>query len=177
MDNAVLRFAEDDAAPAPVPELMVSEEPHGFWYLWLKYVSGFDIEHHCQRCLAGKRSQRVRLHALTPKRVVRLDEARTPFLYLCGGAGEGYSAPGPWSSNLHLAVRPKDGAVAEATSYNGTLFRIRNAERVEIPDLPKGWRGLPDSFTTCRNFRFGVAHFFLSRPERPAGEEPGFHLA
>lgn len=152
------------AAQLVNPGLTVSERPHGFWYLWLKYVDDFDPRHHCLKCLIGLKSRRIGLDSpwLTPDKSVPLIESRSPFLYLCGGAGYGYRSQSSWNDNLHVALIPKAGASTSVTTYNGIVFTFTNAEQVAIPDLPLGFKGLPSKYTTCRNFRFGVAHF----PER-----------
>ncbi len=82
---------------------------------------------------------------------------RYPYLYVCGvGAGETARRR---ATNLHLPLRHEDGAVVEVMSWNGYLFRAENAVRLEIPPLPRGWHGLPDAQTQCRNFQFAVEYF------------------
>jgi hypothetical protein len=122
----------------------------GFRYFWLKYVRGFDASQHCARCLVGSYEKRV--HPTMPLgTTLALNAGGAPFVYLCG--------VGPkYTDNLHLAWRPVAGVRAQARTYPGELVSVEGGEAMEIPALAPGFRGLPSSFTTCRNFRFGVAH-------------------
>ena len=86
-------------------------------------------------------------------RPVALDLKGAPFGYVCGVTGRGYP------TNLHVAFRPGKDAVIEEVLPHWQRLTIVGAERLPIPPLPEGWRGLDQSFTTCRNFRFG-AHYF-----------------
>lgn len=121
----------------------------GFRYFWLKYVRGFDAREHCARCLVGPYEKQV--HPSMPLgSPIALDPGDAPFVYLCG--------VGPrYVDNLHLALRSLPGASAEARTYAGQLVTVEGAEALTIPALASGFRGLPGPFTTCRNFRFGVA--------------------
>lgn len=141
----------------PVIEV-VSPNPSvtGVWrHLWLKYVNGFDGMQHCARCLIGPYSKRVRKDMLTNTKLT-LDEStfRPDCLYLCGVAMRG-----GWSANLHLAFVAEAGCTAEVTASNGDRFVVHNARSLDIPDLPDGFGGLSKAFTTCRNFRFGLARY------------------
>jgi hypothetical protein len=42
---------------------------------------------------------------------------------------------------------------------------VEGARLLDIPELPDGWRGLPQAFTRCRNWRFGVATFGYRDPD------------
>jgi hypothetical protein len=121
----------------------------GFRYLWLKSVRAFDHRTHCARCLIGTYDRRVE-PGMPTGQALELDPAGAPFLYLCGVSPR-------YPTNLHLAMRPAPGARAEARTYNGLLVVVDGAEALEIPPLAPGFRGLASSFTTCRNYRFGVA--------------------
>ena len=61
----------------------------------------------------------------------------------------------PGQKNLHLAVRPKAGARAEARSVYGPVFVIEDAEEIRIRE-PLVGTGLPDRYARCKNFRFGL---------------------
>jgi hypothetical protein len=151
----------EDRSP---PELVAYGSLAGWWTLWLKYASGFNPSCHCQRCLIGdtERSLARRLSPGRPMPLMTADRVRFDALYLCG-----VHASGDWSKNLHLVAIPDPDGVAEVRASTGTLFRITGARRVEIPDLPLGYDGRGKDFTTCRNWRFGVAYYGLS-PERGA---------
>ena len=62
-------------------------------------------------------------------------------------------------NNLHLPLVPAPNTYFEHRTYNGHLLRVCNARRLMIPELPKGWLNLPQSFVRCCNFRFGVSRF------------------
>jgi hypothetical protein len=133
----------------------------GFPYLWVKYVRGFDMRQHCAKCLIGTFSEALNCaKGATPAKPwgadvatgvpIRLDEDGAPFIYLCG-VSRGYV----WSNNLHVFFRPKAGAKIWCRTWNGYQVNIENGERLEIPTLPDGFRGLGKAFTTCRNFQAG----------------------
>jgi hypothetical protein len=129
-------------------------------YTWLRYVSGFDSSEHCAKSLLGFHSKRVWYEA--PLNVpITLDEARDyDYLYLCG-----VSANFEWNKNLHMPVRPAPGESALGVTWNGIRCVIRNAQLVDIPELEKGWGGYSSEFTTCRNWRFGIARYGLTQPK------------
>lgn len=133
----------------------------GWYYLWLRYVNGFDPTRHCAVSLISTRSRRINMGMRTNHPVV-LDEARSRHIYLCGGAQKG-----GWIANLHLAMEPAPGETAFIVASTGTVFRVRNARRLEIPALPAGFDGRGPEFTTCRNWQFGVAYYGL-RPTHQA---------
>jgi len=132
----------------------VSRSPRqypAFWYLWLKYVTGFDPSQHCLPCLLGAQSGRVRLD-MPARRPILLDEAKGRYLYLCGGLEV-------YEKNLHVAMELAEGEVFAVRAANGATFMFRGLRRLEIPPLQKGFCGLSPKFTTCRNFQFGMAMF------------------
>ena len=137
----------------------------GWRYLWLKYVSGFQPRVHCAQCLVGPYSKRVKRDAMPIGRPLPLDEAENyQHLYLCGVASRG-----GWAANLHLVAVAAPGENAEVEASTGTIFRITNARRIEIPALPPGFAGRPRTFTTCRNWQFGV-EYYGPPATRPASE-------
>jgi hypothetical protein len=85
--------------------------------------------------------------------------ARYPFLYICGvGTGPKKNLH---SQNLHMPLRYAEGQVVAMTTYNGYHLVARNAELMPIPPLERGWHGLDDDTTRCKNFQFAVAYFGL----------------
>ncbi len=123
-----------------------------FVFLWGKYVKGFDSSKHCAECRLGDTKSPV-----NPKRRDGDDYKRRndfPYFYLFG-MGRGDRS----RSNLHFAVEPRPGSVASIGSIYGVSFTIYDAFAPRIDRLPKGWMGLDDDFTTCRNFQFGVQMF------------------
>lgn len=162
MDNTIPRLTITTPDGGPIA---------GFWYLWAMYVKGFRPDTHCQRCLVGTKSRRVHLQARSGAPILLCEDV-APWLYICAGAGGGYKATDRvWANNLHLAIRPKRDASASVIAYNGLRLDVHHGEAVEIPELPAGWQGLGEKFTTCRNFRFGVAHVPIANwtTKLPAG--------
>jgi hypothetical protein len=78
-------------------------------------------------------------------------------LYVCG------VARGPRRlralNNLHLPLENDIGSSYECRTYNGYIVQVTNARKLEIPELPVDWKGLPDAYLRCCNFRFGVYRF------------------
>lgn len=129
----------------------MDEYVSGFRYLWAKYVFEFDPLQHCAKCLVGRWSSRIKPTMKLGD--VVFDEAKAPFVYLCG------VAPGrAWKNNLHVPMRPKRGSSFEVVAYNGLTIRVRDAELMFIPELPDLFMGFDKSYTTCRNFQWGVAY-------------------
>jgi hypothetical protein len=122
-----------------------------FRFFWGWYVTGFDPRRHCQPCLRGRRSGQVnRSMALDVE--CTLDEvADFDYFYVCG-----VSATGRWADNFHLAVHRQLAGDVEAVCYTGHAVSIRNAALIEIASLPDGFNGRDRTFTTCRNYQFGV---------------------
>ena len=131
----------------------------GFRFLWAYYVNGYAPERHCQACFKGRAVEQFSSRTARSGHIVELDDiARYPYVYICGvaaGPRRGLAA-----KTLHLPLQYHDGHVTEATTYNGYVFRARNAVAVPIPPLPDGWNGIEDrEHTRCRNFQFAVAVF------------------
>lgn len=171
----------DTGEPVLHPTLTAYGPVTGWRHLWLKFVNGFDPAHHCQRGLWGWTMPSLQ-NKLQPGTPVGLGpggpgtvrpygkpgpwtSTRYDALYLCG-VHESWD----WSKNLHLVAIPDPGAVAELRASTGTLFRIAGARLVTIPDLPLGFDGRTAAFTTCRNWRFGVAYYGLG--PRPRAFDP-----
>ena len=130
----------------------------GFSHLWAIYVKGFNPKFHCQKAFRGRLSQRVKTRSTPLNKVLIFGESKSyDSLYICGVAA------GPASErylrNLHLALEFRPGERFTERTYNGFELHIENGLKLSIPELPKGWGGLPDSYTRCCNFRF-CAHRF-----------------
>jgi len=125
---------------------------------WLAYVTGFDIDRHCQDCLLGTKQQRNRKVRremdATGRTEYTLDEAGYDYLYLCGVSWQG------WANNFHLAMEHAPGERIEKRSPDGRfVVLVENAREIEIQPLPDGYGGYPRQFTTCRNWQFGVQQY------------------
>jgi hypothetical protein len=148
-------------------KLIVTGMTHGpktqFQHLWGRYVLGFKPWTHCVQSFVGKQAK-----GITPSMVdgeYPLDPS-FELLYLCGVG---------WSdrrnTNVHLAVRPRIGSIACAGSVYGVQFTITDAQAILIQYLPKGWRGLPEKHSQCKNFQFGYQMFNVSEVGESAPRE------
>ena len=116
------------------PKIDFFSTSKNFKYLWLKYVTGFDLSVHCANCLIGNYSKKIPIKDNT----VLLDEFEAKYYYLCG-----VSIPYKWEDNLHIAFRYKEGGCIQ---YNDghTRVVISDAEAIKIKSLnsydlhPKG---------------------------------------
>ena len=123
-----------------------------FRYLWLKSVTGADLNVHCARCLMGQYDERI---SNTTVELRDMELTPAPFCYLCG-----VSMPYKWSNNFHLAFREKPGATLEVDRL-GIRVVLENAEEIRF-----GWQDIPllaphsdnKAYSTCRNWQF--AHWF-----------------
>jgi hypothetical protein len=123
-------------------------------FLWGFYVRGFKPWEHCQPCFRGTRAP-----GITPTMqngFVGLDRP-TQFFYLHGFAPGLKSQRG--ERNLHLAVRPQPGSTATVRSFYGPLFTIHDAEQIDIQEPIAGFPASEDTWTRCKNFRFGAQVF------------------
>ena len=122
-----------------------------FGYLWLKYVTGFNLDVHCAKCLVGEYSdyfsfgQRTKiLHDAV------LNEHPARYYYICG-----VTAPYRWRDNLHIAFEYCEDSFVE---YNDgrTYVLIENAKRIDIKrkDFYDILHGHEKAYFTCRNWQF-----------------------
>lgn len=122
-----------------------------FRYLWLKYVTGVNLNYHCAKCLLGEYSQTIK-HTSLSHTNVKLDRYPADYYYLCG-----VSSPYRWVNNFHLAFKYQPGSMIEV-SENGITIKIRNAERIPISTyemLIRNHKHVIDlEYATCRNWQF-----------------------
>ena len=151
------------SSPVPVRPILTlqgaTDHITGYAYFWLKYVTGFDPSHHCAKALKGTYDTRIGGRIRFTSDLARcnvpmvLDEAPVPdAYYLMGNTGT-------WKHNLHVAFVLEPGATFTHETHHGYRVIVEHGRRLPIPPLPRGWRSLPDAFTTCRNFQFGVSFF------------------
>ena len=122
-----------------------------FRYFWAKYVSGFDSDHHCKKCLRGPNEDRVNLLMSNDNFELR---DGFPYFYIFAMGFVPKLEP-----SMHLAVKPAPGNTVTKESKYGVVFIVHDAIEVEVEKLPLEWNGLDKYFTTCRNFQFGVQEF------------------
>lgn len=134
------------------PTIVSFSTSRTFGYLWLKYITGFDLSVHCARCLIGAYSRHFKFGSKSRSYAnLRLDEAKAQYYYLCG-----VTAPFVWRDNLHVAFRFKKGSRVEYNDGNTTIV-IEDAEQIEIKMLPSYDQeagGEDRAYNTCRNWRF-----------------------
>jgi hypothetical protein len=127
----------------------------GFRYFWAKYVSGFDKSQHCARCLVGDWSRYTKTNMVAGgMKYIMGESQKFDYLYICGVA-----YPWSWPNNFHMVMRPKVGSFARMETWNGFVLTAKDAELLNIPHMPLGYRGYGKAFTTCRNFQFGWAAY------------------
>ncbi len=127
-----------------------------FSSIWGRYVSGFHAEHHCQKCLKKVGDDLTQFVTDVPMPL----RTNSEYFYLCA-----LGRPRSAASNVHLAVKSKEGSVASVGSLYGVTFTIRDALAVRIKTLPIGWRGLNKAYTQCPNFQFAVQSFGYPNPD------------
>lgn len=132
----------------------------GFLHLWAVYVRGFNVEHHCQRCLRGPISKLITSRQTPVCREIILDETRNfRVLYVCG-VSKGRIRDRS-NRNLHLPLLPVPGEYFEYETYTRYTIKVKNARILPIPRLEDSWMGYAPEFSRCANFRFCVSFFGL----------------
>jgi len=148
-------------------EITHNLEPRDFVWLWAKYVTGFNPEHHCTNSIRGRYSRKLSKHnkELTTPKAIIMDEFPTDSyraLYICGVARQGYAKKTNYEHNLHAAISPLPGAV-DSWSFEKWHLQVRGGKFLDIPaseqDLPQRYRDLPAEYTTCRIFRWSACYF------------------
>ena len=159
--------ADDPEAMVLELKLPLDEDPPrqlaGFTFFWLRYMRAFRPQYHCANCLVGPYERAVSAAMPLPARVaLRRTEA---VAYLCGVADSG------WAANFHLPLTYALGERVEAETVSGIRIIAHNARELRIPWVEDGWRDFPLSYTTCRNWQFGVDYFGHDGVARPLEEE------
>ena len=127
----------------------------GYTFLWIKSVHGFDARFHCAKCLKGTFLKPT--GDWVPPLNVRKEYVLAPkakALYICGVSRRGYAF------NLHAPCQPDDSApplVVPMTDDQRLV--IEQATLMTIPSVPNGWNGLPESYTSCRNWAWACSVF------------------
>lgn len=122
-----------------------------FRYLWLKYVTGANLDQHCARGLSGSYSKALKNKP--GEQIITIDEHQAKVIYLCG-----VSAPYKWDKNFHLAMIHSPGDNIDYES-NGIKVTISNAKRIEFEGydartLSSNPNKDKREFHTCRNWIF-----------------------
>lgn len=133
---------------------------NGFKYFWLKHIRGFNSHVHCGRCLLGTYSKQIGLHTQLNCSITLHPAKEYDYIYLCGVSPK-------WSTNLHIAMQPDNQGRILRTTYNGYTIAIYGATELPIPELTPGYDGRDATYTTCRNYQFGVAVYGLPQHTPP----------
>ena len=121
-------------------------------FLWLKYVTGFNPQHHCAKCLTGRFSK---LFSYQPSYVSpqvvegQLDEHESPWLYVCGVTRR-------WEWNLHIAGQFRPG---ESVEFEDERFSVLIRDFRQFPIDSSVTPPAEKEFATCRNWQFGWMAF------------------
>lgn len=118
-----------------------------FKYLWLKKVTGIDLNTHCARCLLGDYLGIVNSRT----REIKEADLENGIYYLCGVA-----YPYDWNANFHLAFRDGQGNVK--VDMNGIEIELEGVEILPINQNAALLVNHPKikykSYHTCRNWQF-----------------------
>lgn len=158
-----------------------------FKFFWMMQVRGVDLSVHCQPCLRGTCSKKIRtsMIANAEKSIdlqdVYVERSKARYIYICGVTTDPYD----WSKNLHIALRRQVGAKTKV-EWHGTEVEIDGAESLSISAnyIPSDC-GFADNkaYMTCRNVQFawGVERgLYLPKTEgkgaRPKARDYGRQL-
>lgn len=137
-----------------------------FKWLYAKYANGCNPAHHCTNAIRGKYSKRFsRLSQdFAPGKILVLDEfpqETWDAIYICGVSANGYTKHENYPHNVHVALIPKNGA-KDHWEFEDWKMDVENAVFEHVPseeEIDKSFASLPDEYTTCRMFRWAVAHY------------------
>ncbi len=135
----------------PTIKVTVKQE-RAFKFLWLKYVRGFNPQHHCARCLNGNYSSLFRYSkGYVPPQAIEdvLDEFDAPWFYLCGVTKK-------WEWNVHVAGKYEAGTI---TNYSDERIDVEILDFRQLPINASKTPVAPKEFATCRNWQFGWTAF------------------
>jgi hypothetical protein len=122
--------------------------PHHHWSIWLKYLTGTNLDQHCINSLHGPRHPHPTPQLQTP---LHLTLHPDEHIYLCG-----VSQPYVHTHNFHLLATHKPGHTETHTHKpSNTTFTLTNLKHIPItprwinPTHPKNkdWH-----YNTCRNW-------------------------
>lgn len=137
-----------------VPSIEAEVKLRAYRFLWLKYITGFKYQRHCDAGFSGSYSK---LHDTPRGRLVNagrfsVELSQKPFryLYLCGVTSR-------YEDNLHVAFQPEHGS---SITFEDDRIRVvvSNAAQLSISPIADGFGGFGREFTTCRNWQFGMQY-------------------
>ena len=152
-------------------EITHNFDPSQFMWLWTKYVTGFNEKYHCTNSITGRYSKKLwkgnpNLVSHSPLDLDEMPEGSYRAIYICGVAKAGYGSHRNYPHNVHAAVLPAPDNVDE-WRFEDWALSVRNGVFLTIPktpdELPVTFRNLPDSYVTCRIFRWAAVFFAEAR--------------
>ena len=118
-----------------------------FKYIWLKHITGIDLNQHCAKCLKGEYNKSIN-NKITTLNDLQLENG---IYYLCG-----VSLPYVWENNFHLAF---EYCLGYKINYNnsGISITIENAKALPISENfidNENINAHKKAYSTCRNWQF-----------------------
>lgn len=118
-----------------------------FRYLWLKRITGIDLNQHCAKSLLGQYNNSIN----TRQKHFESIQLKDGIYYLCG-----VTVPYVWENNFHLAFTHCAGSAIDVNEH-GIAIHIEDAQRIFFDEtccntLHPKYRLKP--FRTCRNWQF-----------------------
>lgn len=121
-----------------------------FKYLWMKYVTWFDLSVHCAKSLIGDYSKKIKNEKIKQSKIV-LNESEYKYIYICW-----VSTPYQYSNNFHLVIVYEKKSNLKI-DRNWIYLDIENAKEIQIQkkqnyNIHQKWN--IKSYNTCRNWQF-----------------------
>ena len=150
------------------PTLKLRTKTGFYQYLWLKSVTGFDQQVHCEKCLKGKRSGLIPAHTgyaagFTAEGPMENAES---YVYLCGVSAFSRN----YSDHLHLLmIRDADSTVEYADANVEVV--VTGMRRLPIEPVPGADLVLPKEVWSCRNWQAAWHSFPSDRKPFPSAAD------
>ena len=137
-----------------------------FKWLYAKYSTGVNPNHHCTYAIKGKYSKRFNRNnsSFSPNNDIILDEFPElgwDAIYICGVSSKGYRRHENYPHNVHIAILPSPGKT-DYWSFENWEMTVKNGVFEYVIDekqLDARFKNLPKEYVTCRMFRWAVSHY------------------
>ena len=116
-----------------------------YYYIWLKYVRGFNLAEHCAKCLLGTYEKQINRDTYSYKDIVLQP---SEYYYFC--------AVSSYKDNIHLAFIPQDGERIEIDNKYYKII-VENARQIKFDEsrIDPALKGAQlKEFYSCRNWQF-----------------------
>ena len=127
-------------------------------YLWLKSVTGINLNVHCAKCLEGEYSKLVN-NRITDYYNLDVKHSPTGIYYLCG-----VSKPYVWENNFHFALIESNESIEVDNDL--VYLKANNCSLINFSenDIPVELKSnVSKAYYTCRNWQF--ANKLANTPE------------